>query len=63
VAGFPTIVVTRVAAGTTAVRAGVIALRVLSAVERPVQIEGLRSCTDSSQCPAGKVCRSDLTCS
>lgn len=62
VAGFPTILVTRVAAGTTAVHAGVISLRVLSAVERPVVIDGLRSCTEDSQCPAGKVCRTDLTC-
>ena len=62
VAGFPTIVVTRVNSATAAVRAGVISLRLSSAVERPVQIEGLRSCKADSQCPAGKVCRSDLTC-
>jgi hypothetical protein len=62
VAGFPTIVVTRVATGTAAVPAGIIALRLASAVERAVEIEGLRSCTESSQCPAGKTCRSDLTC-
>jgi hypothetical protein len=62
VAGFPTIILTRVAAATTAVRAGVVSLQVVSAVERPVQIEGLRSCTEDSQCPPGKVCRSDLTC-
>jgi len=62
VAGFPTIVVTRAATGTAAVRAGVIALRVLSPVERAVEIEGLRSCTGDGECPAGKACRSDLTC-
>ena len=62
VAGFPTIVVTRAATGTAAVRAGVIALRVLSTVERAVEIEGLRSCTGDGECPAGKKCRSDLTC-
>jgi hypothetical protein len=62
VAGFPTIVLARVSTGTTAVRAGGITLRVVSAVERPVQIEGLRSCKDDSQCPPGKLCRSDLTC-
>jgi hypothetical protein len=62
VAGFPTILLTRVASGTTRVPAGVIALRVVSAAERAVQIEGLRSCTADSQCPAGKTCQSDLTC-
>jgi hypothetical protein len=62
VAGFPTIVVTRAATGTAAVRAGVITLRVLSIVERAVEIEGLRSCTGDGECPAGKKCRSDLTC-
>ena len=62
VAGFPTVVVTRVATGSAAVPAGIIALRLVSAVERAVEIEGLRSCTETSQCPAGKTCRSDLTC-
>jgi hypothetical protein len=62
VAGFPTIVLTRVAAGTTPVRAGSLTLRVLSAVERAVHIEGLQSCTTNGQCPAGKSCGSDLTC-
>jgi hypothetical protein len=61
-AGYPTILLTRVAAGSTKLRAGVVSLRILSAVERPVTIEGLRSCTADDQCPAGKGCRSDLTC-
>ena len=62
VAGFPTIVLGRVAVGTAMVPGGSISLRVVSAVERPVTIEGLRSCKADNQCPAGKVCRSDLTC-
>jgi hypothetical protein len=62
VAGFPTIILTRVAAGTATTPSGVIALRIVSAAERAVQIEGLRSCTADSQCPAGKTCQSDLTC-
>jgi hypothetical protein len=62
VAGFPTIVVTRVATATAAVPAGIVALRVLSPVERAVDIEGLRSCTGDGQCSAGQRCGADLTC-
>jgi len=62
VAGFPTIVVTRASTATTAVPAGIVALRVLSVVERAVDIEGLRSCTGDSECPTGQSCRTDLTC-
>jgi hypothetical protein len=61
-AGYPTIALTRVASGTTTVGAGAIVLRVLSTVERAVAVEGLQSCTTDEQCPAGKHCRSDLTC-
>ena len=61
-AGYPTILLTRVASGSTKLYAGVVSLRILSSVERPVTIEGLRSCTANDQCPAGKVCRTNLTC-
>jgi hypothetical protein len=62
VAGYPTIVLARVAAGKAALPAGVVTLRVLSTVERAVQIDGLRSCTTDNQCPAGMTCQTDLTC-
>jgi hypothetical protein len=62
VAGFPTIIVERRSRGSTVIGAGRIDLDVRSQVERPVTIPGLQSCTDSSQCPPGEVCRDDLTC-
>jgi hypothetical protein len=62
VAGFPTVTVTRVASGTTGVKAGRVSLRVSSGVERAVEIPDVQSCTDDSQCPAGKTCQTDLRC-
>jgi hypothetical protein len=62
VAGFPTIVITRVATGTTALAHGKVTLRVISSVELAVQVPGLRSCTDDRDCPAGQRCQSNLAC-
>lgn len=62
VAGFPTIVVSRVSADATKVPAGRIELLVTSQEEREVSIAGLVSCTDDSDCPQNQTCRSDLTC-
>ena len=62
VAGYPTIVVTRASTATAAVSAGVISLRILSPVERAVDIEGLSSCTKDAECPTGQTCQTDLTC-
>lgn len=61
VAGYPTIVVTRVARGATPIRAGVVELNVSSEVETPVEIPNLRSCTSNADCDGG-TCRADLTC-
>jgi hypothetical protein len=62
VAGFPTIVVTRVAPGWTATSHGRISLRVVSGMELGVEIPGLRSCTSRDDCPSGQSCRADLSC-
>jgi hypothetical protein len=61
VAGYPTIIVTRVASGTAAGAPGV-SLRVTASVEQSVEIPGLRSCTRNQDCPANQTCRADLTC-
>lgn len=62
VAGFPTIVVTRRSVGSTTIAAGRVELVVSSQIERSVEIAGLNSCHDDSQCPDGQTCQSDLTC-
>jgi hypothetical protein len=61
-AGFPTIEVTRVARGIAALAAGRISLRVTSTVEVPVEVPGVRSCTEDSDCPSGGSCQDDLSC-
>lgn len=60
--GFPTVVVTRVASGSTATRLGRATLRVVASVERAVEIEGLHSCRSDEHCPAGMTCQVDLKC-
>ena len=62
ISGFPTVVVTRVASGSTATRLGRATLRVVASVERAVEIEGLHSCTANEDCPAGMTCQVDLKC-
>lgn len=62
VAGYPTVIVTRQVTGSAAVPAGRIDLQLISVVEQPVEVEGLTSCSDDSDCASGKTCQSDLTC-
>lgn len=62
IAGYPTVVVSRVASGGATTRLGRATLRVVASVERAVEIEGLRSCTSNEQCPAGMTCQVDLKC-
>jgi hypothetical protein len=59
-AGFPTIVVTRVSGAPGTVEADV-ALTITSPVERLVNT-GVTSCTDDTDCPAGTTCRVELIC-
>ena len=62
VAGFPTIILQREAVGSTTIPEGRIDLSVASALERVVEIDGLTSCTDDTNCPQGQTCQVDLTC-
>lgn len=62
VSGFPTIVVNRTSIGSAATSVGRVDLEVSSSVERTVLIDGLTSCTDSSECPDGQTCQPDLRC-
>jgi hypothetical protein len=66
-AGFPTIVVTRRAVGSTQVSLGRIELLTSSKLERSVEIDGLVSCVPMADpslegCPAGQSCGTDLRC-
>ncbi len=62
VAGFPTILLSRHAVGSTVITAGRVDLDVSSEVERPVTIPGLESCTEDNECTPPATCRDDLTC-
>ncbi|WP_437588656.1 hypothetical protein [Sorangium sp. So ce1000] len=62
VAGFPTIIVTRESVGSTTIPPGRVDLIISSQIEQAVEIAGLTSCNDDSQCPDGQTCQSDLTC-
>jgi hypothetical protein len=63
VAGFPTVILTRALGGGVASGDPKnVQLLVQEAVERAVEIDGLLSCTENSQCPSPKTCQADLTC-
>jgi hypothetical protein len=62
ISGYPTVLISRVASGDTATRLGRASLRVVSSVERALEIDGLHSCTASEQCPPGMTCQVDLKC-
>jgi hypothetical protein len=63
VAGYPTIIVTRQAQGSATITPGTVTLTVSSQVETPVTVPGLVSCGDDTDCPTGKTCQKDLSCS
>jgi hypothetical protein len=63
VAGYPTIILTRIVSGGVASgEPQHVTFLVQESVERAVEIDGLLSCTENSQCTAPKTCQSDLTC-
>jgi hypothetical protein len=62
IAGFPTIIVTRVATGHAAVATGHVDLVVASQVEAAIGVPGVQSCTGDDQCTAPATCQDDLTC-
>ncbi len=62
VSGFPTIIVRRVKTGFTVVSAGRIDFKAQSQTEVKLEIPGLVSCTDTTDCPMGQTCQPDLRC-
>jgi hypothetical protein len=62
-AGFPEVSVTRSSIGSTAVGLGHVDVDVVAENGvRLITIPGLISCNDTTECPMGKICQSDLTC-
>ncbi|HET6282655.1 MAG TPA: hypothetical protein VFH73_16945 [Polyangia bacterium] len=61
-AGFPTAYVTRVSTGEALIEPGRVTLEVSSSIDRPLQVPGVVSCMDTSECPPGKTCQVDRTC-
>jgi hypothetical protein len=62
VAGFPTVIITRHALGSSLISAGRVELDVYSIVEQAVTVEGLTSCDADEDCPSGQSCQADQTC-
>ena len=62
VAGFPTVMVTRSSIASAATSGGRVDLRIYSYIESPVEIPGVISCSEDTECRGGKICRDDKTC-
>ena len=62
IAGFPTVALTRSSVGSTIIPEGRVDLEVYSYVERAIEIEGLVSCTEDSQCGSMGTCGDDKRC-
>jgi hypothetical protein len=60
VAGYPSIVVYRESVASTDIGAGSVELSVYANVEEFVEIDGVVSCTSSTDCPTGKTCNTDI---
>jgi hypothetical protein len=63
ISGYPTVLIDRVSTGSTSTPRGQVQLKMSSAVEHELQIDGLTSCTKDEECPTGKTCAVDLKCS
>jgi hypothetical protein len=61
VAGFPTVTLTRVASGSTAIAPGKVSLQTLSSVALELLVPGFQSCHEDADCLTG-TCQQDLTC-
>ncbi len=60
--GFPTISIARKSSGGANIEAGRIVFEIVSALELPLSIPGLVSCTDTAECEDGQTCAADRTC-
>lgn len=60
--GWPAVVVTRIASGSTMTAAGPVKLDVISTISRALDIPGIVSCASDDDCPPEQTCQDDLTC-
>ncbi len=60
--GFPTIVVDRKSLAAAKISYGNVQLSVISEVETEVEVPGIISCNDDTDCPNGQTCQKDLKC-
>jgi len=60
--GFPSVSLTRAASNTANTGYGCVDLRTQSTTVLNVDIEGLISCSDNTDCPDDQTCQADLTC-
>ena len=62
VSGYPTVIAERQSRGVVHLPNGNVELVVESRSEVAISIDGLISCNDDSNCPAGTTCQTDLVC-
>ncbi len=62
VSGFPSVDLTRRSSDTTTVPSGCVEFMVAAPVNRPLEVPGVVSCQDDTDCMGGKKCSEDLTC-
>jgi hypothetical protein len=60
--GFPSLVLSRVGAGSVGIEAGCVDLRLVSLRAFAVVIPGLTSCSNDDDCPTDESCQPDLSC-
>jgi hypothetical protein len=62
VAGFPSVVLSRLSLDTARIAPGLVKLEVSARTEHYVTVKGVDSCNVTEDCPKGKTCATDSTC-
>lgn len=62
VAGFPVAALTRVSSAAGSGKTAGLSLNVVATVDRPIEIPGLVSCSEDTECPSGQTCQVDRRC-
>jgi hypothetical protein len=62
VSGFPRVELTRRSSDTATVPSGCVEFMVAAPITRDLEVPGVVSCNEDTDCPSGKTCSGDLTC-